>query len=135
MTKFEQVQKLYEQMDDTERRVLLSRMLAEHIRQRSYVVTVAAVYRHMIGDFQDAVREQDSESVPVFAAMLLNLSKLAKQLSDVFGLHLMVEDLNRLAAMSGQREMDDLRAVMASLEFDEESEWPDEIEDDKGYTH
>lgn len=134
MTRFEQVQGLYEEMDEAERRVLLTRMLGEHIRQRSYVVTVAEVYRHMVADFKAAVKKQDTDSVPVFAAMLLNLSKMAKQLSDVFGIHLMVEDLNRLSAMSGQAEMDDLRAVMSSLEFDDEAEWPDEIEDD-GYTH
>ena len=134
MTRFEQIQKIYEEMDESERSVLLSRMFIEHLRRKSYVGTVSQLYHHMIGDFREAVKNQDVESVPVFAAMLLSLSKLAKQLSDVFDIHIMVNDLNGLVAMSGQKEMDDLRAVMASLDFDDDAEWPEEIEDD-GYTH
>ena len=135
MTKYEQIQNIYEEMSESERTTVLNRFLSESLRRNSYLGVISFIYRRMIDDFRHSLKERDTQSVPIYAAMLLNLSKLAKQLHDVFGISHMTADLNRLIAMSGDEMMDEMRAVVEMIEFDEDSEWPDEIEEDGGYTH
>lgn len=122
-------------MNEAERKILLNRMLVESLRVNSYLGVISFIYRQMIDDFRRSLTNRDAQSVPIYAAMLLHLSKLAKQLHDVFGITHMTADLNRFVAMSGDEMMDEMRAICEMLEFDEEAEWPEQIEEDGGYAH